>query len=139
MLLVHYTKEQAVFTYNSRTIKAMEAALKRTAKNAAILGLSLPEADFPVPVRSTISSAVVLLRGATSDLATTQITGRAREIFWEKRISQEYEFTMYNWDFCDQNMSLARLVRWVPPSAALGLLIRIPVGGGESFTPVPRL
>ena len=20
---------------------------------------------------------------------------------------------MYNWDFCDQNMSLARLVRWV--------------------------
>ena len=80
------------------------------------------------PVRSTISSAVVLLRGAISDLATTQITSRAREIFWEKRISQEYEFTMYNWDFCDQNMSLARLVRWVPPSAALGLLIRIRIG-----------
>jgi len=35
---------------------------------------------------------------------------------------------MYNWDFCDQNMSLARLVRWVPPSAALGLLIRIRIG-----------
>ena len=32
---------------------------------------------------------------------------------FSKKISQEYEFTMYNWDFCDQNMSLARLVRWV--------------------------
>jgi len=44
---------------------------------------------------------------------------------------------MYNWDFCDQNMSLARLVRWVPPSAALGLLIRIRIGlkgGGSRFT-----
>ena len=41
---------------------------------------------------------------------------------------------MYNWDFCDQNMSLARLVRWVPPSAALGL--SSPVIGGGGFDTV---
>ena len=37
---------------------------------------------------SAISSAVLLLWGATSGLATTQITGRAREIFWEKTQTQ---------------------------------------------------
>ena len=48
MLLVHYTKEQAVLTYNSRTIRALEAALSGTAKMATILAVSTPEADDDV-------------------------------------------------------------------------------------------
>ena len=93
-------------TYNSRTIRALEAALSGPLKITTILAVSTPEAGLsqftsgtraPIygelfarqkftDIRSAISSAVLLLWGATSELATTHITGRAREIFWEKRI-----------------------------------------------------
>ena len=91
MLLVHYTKEQAVFTYNSRTIRALEVAQQQFAKMASspakihtgklmlrhtsgarapIYGELLARLMF-TDIRSTISSTVILLWGATSYLAAT--------------------------------------------------------------------